>query len=347
MPSQISLRTPPVLSGSEVQLGKAVPETPVSGENDKKEVVRSVGSLLVTHNSILKPQTAVTINLNGSCGRADALLPRSKFSTRMALANGSASPFVNLETNHYSGGSTQYMNGTSETPPPRTSFHHSSHPHKTEGEHSNERSSLTSVCPLRGRLMCPDSAINYSGKLIRNRASCLANKQRELEARMALLQHRVRTRQLKMAHSHASKQLDFSAGIEQGTRNVEDSSFSSITVSDFSSTELSPVTTHVDAVPQMDGASDDAFLPYESDLAGGEGVEVDRGRVRNNDSFCSLDSFASSWTSETEEGGVQAIRVQVTSLQCLLDEDLTDESSDEEGGESADISNRQVIPELS
>lgn len=344
MPSQISMRTSPLLSSNRLQVGgKAVISKSSTGD-DMKAAARTVGSFLInTHTSIRKPHNMVSVNLNGSCGRTGS--PSKCFSMSLPNGNGTV-PTRRLETQHHC---IEHTNGTVEVP----SSTASPPPPKTEGEHSNDQSSHTDLSN-RGRLMCPELAITYTGTLIGKRAGCLANKQKELEHRMTILQRKLRVRQLHMVHSHVSKQLLFNS--EQESFDTDGGSASSLMDSDISMDLSSPLPAGGPSPPpaggrkggmhlpiQVDGASDDAFLPYLPDAELSTFVEEGsirlEGRMRNEDSFSSLDSCVSSVTSsEAEENDEpKALTAQLVSLQTLLDSDLTEASSGEEGEvESAD-----------
>lgn len=358
MPSQISLRTSPltpVLPNSGARVGhKAVTSKNTAGENGMNAATRTVGSLLFTRSSIVKPHSMVSINLNGSCGKTDNLDCTSKGSKAAFKSNGTTYPFAvnnNLGANHYAKDvveDTMEHTIVQEDPVPVVLCNSASP--KTEGEHSNEESSLTSESN-RGRLMCPELAISYTGTLVEKRSKSLANKQTLLEKRLASLGRKVRLRQLHAIHSHASRQLHFEDSIkqEQESISIEDGSASSFTTD--CSMEVSPLQHRKKVLPlpiQVDGASDDPFLPYQHGVMKLEGEgkpevepESNEGvRRRNEESFSSVESCAS----EPEEGRVQALVTQMTSLQDLLDGDWTESSSDEEEGEqSADPQFRLVF----
>lgn len=345
MPSQISLRTSPVLSNktpNTIHVGhKAViTRNSVQDGADMKAAARAVGSFLVTHKSIRKPHNMVTVSLNGSCGNSDT--PKC-FS--MGLHNGNATVNMNLAANHHS---LEQVNDTLSTHHPLTAIHCNSP--KTEAQQSNDQSSLTDVSN-KGRLMCPELAISYTGTLIGKRAGCLVNKQSDLEQRVTSLQRKIRLRQLHMVHSHTCRQLEFDGNINEqdGSSMEEEGSGSSLTDSDFSM-EISPPRTVggfeggmgvMDLPIQVDGASDDAFLPTHDMMSlEGDGSDIGgAGRKRNEDSFSSLDSYVSSvCPSEVDsDGGADGLIAQLASLEALLDGDMTDASSDEEGEQSADI----------
>lgn len=353
MPSQISLRTSPVLSSNtcttnKIQVGyNKVSRIPAGDGADMKAAARTVGSLLVAHKSIRKPHN---MNLNGSCGRTvNSGAPSKCFS----LPNGNGTVNTNFEREHHA---LEHMNGMLDTPPldtppltahpPLSSAGPNSHcsPPESKGQHSNNQSSLTAISN-EGRLMCPDLAVSYTGTLIGKRAGCLANKQKDLEQRVALLQRKVRLRQLHMVHSHACRQLDFDGSInDEDSSNMEEGSGSSLTDSDFSM-EISPPQESelgvVDLPIQVDGASGDTFSPPPPEELRMDDEEGGPSKKRNEDSFSSLDSCVSSMClSEEEEddgGDTDALMAQLASLETLLDGDLTEVSSDEEGEVSADL----------
>lgn len=377
MPSQISLRTSPVLSNNSssangIQVGhKAVILNNSAGDGaDMKAAARTAGSFLVAHKSIRKPNNMASVNLNGCCGKADSSDTPTKCIS-IGLPNGDGTVNRNLEAKY------QHVNGI-DTPPLTTSLcgqqnkQHSnsegqhnnflktegqqcsnslkiegkcSNSFKTKGQHSNDQSSLTDVSN-KGRLMCPELAICYAGKLVRKRAGCLATKQGDLEQRVASLRKKISLRQLHMVHSHACRQLNFEGNMdEQYSSNIDEGSCSSLTDSDFSM-KISPPRSGgprglVDLPIQVDGASDDAFLsPPEVAVLEGEGGDGGGpGRKRTEDSFSSLDSHTSSVCLSEEEGsgGADALMTQLASLETLLDGDLTEASSDEDGEGSADL----------
>lgn len=334
MPSQISLRTPPVLSNSGARVGhKAVISRNPADENGMKAATRTVGSILnITHNSIIKPHSK---NFNGSCGKTDNLDLTSKGFKPTFNSNGTTAVTRNLGANHFALGTMEHVNNKAAP----VVLCNSASP-KTEGKHSNEESSFTNQS--RGRLMCPELAISYTGTLVDKRSKSLANKQYCLENRVASLQRKVRFRQLNAVHSHASKQLHFDGSMnqEQESLNVEDGSASSFNTD--CSMEVSPVVCRKKVLPlpiQVDGASDDPFLPYQQEVVKVEGEggkpECYGGVGRTEDSFSSLESYSSGVSSEAEVGCAQALSAQMTSLQGLLNGDWTESSSDEED-ESAD-----------
>jgi hypothetical protein len=95
----------------------------------------------------------------------------------------------------------------------------------------------------------------------------------------------------------------------------------------------------------LNGEGDDIEDPgrkmavLDGEVGGSGGL----GRRRTEDSFCSLNSHGSSVCvsefeeEEEEERGSEALIAQLTSLESLLDGDLTEASSDEEGEESVDL----------
>ncbi len=324
-----------------------------------KAAARTVGSLLVAHNAVRKPPRSdvASVNFNG-CGKTYDLLSKT---------NGTGLvPFAVCEANH------RHVNGMVEAPPLPVA----PPPCKTLGESSNEnttQSPAPSSESNRDWLMCPDLAIGYSGSLIGKRMGCLASKQRDLEHRVASLQRKVRLRQMNVARSHACKQLAFEQ-TDQASLSMEESSTASFNESDCSVDTHPLENREVWPLPiQVDGASDDTFLLSHQEVVRGRepshqaavregepshqeqvakeeslhqvverGEEDENGgmhveRTRNQDSFSSLDSsYMSSVCSEGEERGSRSVRAQLAALQGVLDGELTDSSSDEEGEESAD-----------
>lgn len=339
MPSQVSLRASPVLSNSGVQ--KAALSKNSADENAMNAAARTVGSLL---SSVIKPHSTVSINFNGSCGRTDNLNHTSKGSKPLVRSNGTT-PSYPINRNRELDGHAMNTTESSKDVSSQTPVHaacNSLNPCKTEGKPSNEQSSLTQESN-KGRLMCPDLADTFTGMLIKKRIKSLANKQTGLESRIMSLQRQVRFRQLHAVHSHVSRQAHLEDSMDVESLNTEDESTSSLTSSDYSM-EIPPIEYPKKIMPlpiQVDGASDDAFLPCQQEVGKVEdelGLEEGSGelRVRTGDSFSSLESFASGVSSEAEESCVLALTGQVSSLQALLDDELTDSSDDEED-QSADI----------
>ena len=305
-----------------------------NGENDMK--ARAVGSLIITHNSLLKPHSKVSVNLNGSCGKTDHLDLTSK---APFMSNGTTTPLPvnrNLEVNHYARDMVGSVNGVMA----QTPLCNPASP-KTEGEHTNEESSLTNESN-RGRLMCPDLAISYTGTLVGKRTKSLANKQHCLETKVAALQRKVRLRQLQVIHSHVSTQLLFDGSGDETGKEGEDESFTTSSEHEMEvSLAIHPPHKPILPLPiQVDGASDDPYLPYQQEVMKEESKLLPETKepecAENEESLSSLDCDVSNDSSEAaEEGCGQAFTAQMTSLQTLLDEDWTDDSSDEEEGEES------------
>lgn len=283
-----------------------------------KAAARTMGSLLVAQ-AVRSPHTDLaSVKLNG-CGPPGYCLQSKMTVTATAPQAQQAK--------------CKHVNGLVEASPvPVTPA-----PLKTRGESSNETSDMSLVCGSesnRDWLMCPELAMGYTGTVIGRRANCLSSKQKDLEQRVTALQRKVRQRQLNVVRSHARKQLNFEQS-EPVNSSMGETSTSSLNVSDCSM-DSHPSTSHAPwPLPiQVDGASDDTFLPVHQDLTrgGGEEGDVMHGeRTRNQDSFSSLDSsYLSSVSSEAEEGGHRSVKAQLASLQGLLDVDLTEASSDEE-----------------
>ncbi len=325
MPSQISLRPPSGLPGSAVKFNKVVLPNYCASISHDIEAAAAPGMVatpLTSNKSIRKPQPMVSGQSN-SCGS----LEQATGTLRCALkplfnpSCTSKAPDVSCK---------EHSNGIAVVTPPEGM----QEPHQTKGEHSNDHGSLTDQ-PNSSRLMCPDLAISYTGTLVNKRAGYLATKQKTLENKVASLQNRVRRRQLEVVHSHASRQLSFIQSHQEEGHMSESGSASTLTGSECSM-DLSPPHPEILPLPiQVDGASDDAFLPDE----GGREAEV---RRRGEDSFSSLESFVSSVASE-DGGGDEGdtIGVQLETLERLMDADVTDESSDEEETKSGTVHNQK------
>lgn len=341
-----------------MQVGQKVVHS--SGEDDMKAAARTVGSLLVAHSAAVRkpPRCDVaSVNCNG-CGKSGSpsgVLNMGHHSSTDALTA------ANPEPKH------GRVNGMVET----WSLRATPPPCRTCGEPSSSKSMDSMNHSNRDWLMCPELAIGYTGSLMGKRMASLATKQRDLERRVSLLQHKVRLGQLSVVHLHACKQLSFDSN-EQGSFSIGQTSTSSLNGSS-SSVDSHPLDRR-EVLPlpiQVDGASDDAFFlsrqvrgkeqspelakveqwqglsqhgleeeeEEESFPEGGEErpARMHVERLRNQDSSSSLDSsYMSSVCSEGEESGTRSVRAQLAALQTQLDVDLTDASSDEEGEESAD-----------
>ena len=311
MPSQISLRTSTVLSGS-------VDQRSIPSDNAMQAAAGKVATLLTAaHSSSRKPHIMVSSPILNSC----AELGISPTTVESSLSNGSTSPFIkklNMAHNH-----TLDRNGIVRTPPAAIPF--TAGPAKTEGAHSsNEESSLTGLCNS-SRLMCPELALSYTGSLITKRAAHLTSKQKMLEKQVSSLQRKVRQRQLRVVDSHVRKQLHFLEDTERDALTADES--------ESSVSELPHRTESIMPLPiQVDGASDDTFISPNEEMnrTGGDG------RVRGEDSFSSMESYVSNVPSDAEGGVVQTMTAQLSALEGLLDDDLTDASSDEEDEEGED-----------
>ncbi len=213
---------------------------------------------------------------------------------------------------------------------------------KTEGAHSGEQSSVTTLTTPseRSQLVCPELAVNYSSSLIGSRCGQLSKRQRELEQKLASLQRELRERQLLLVHKHAQAQIESHSEREDSFLSRRSCSL-----------EPSPPV----EVMQVDGAPADSLgsradcqrldsvaTPISSDLSGYCG-----GTTTSMSSLSGESSSLLDWSIESdrkpdmarEEGcTVQSathIQQQLELLEGMVDEEMTDESSDEEEGEEA------------
>lgn len=208
---------------------------------------------------------------------------------------------------------------------------------KTEGAHSSEQSSLTSSTE-RNQLVCPELAVNYSSSLIGNRGSQLSTRQRELERKLASLKKELGKKQLLVVHKHAQAQLESHA-------KRRDTSVSSRSCS----MEASPLTPIPPVeVMQVDGApanplglrGDCQRLDSTTTTVSSEGSGCYCDRATSHSVSSLLDESSSlDWSTELElRGKVEGqaathVQKQLECLQGLVDEEMTEGSSDEEEGE--------------
>ena len=228
---------------------------------------------------------------------------------------------------------------------------------KTEGRATSEQSSLTNTASERARLVCPELAMGYTSSILGNRSGQLVSRQQDLAKRLASLRKSLHEKQLAVAHDHARSQL---ASLREGRRRSplswsRDSSTS--TLSTTSSEE------HKGRVPpkidmQVDGTMAEPPLPKRPhvdiveperdhvDIMEPERDHVDIGELERDPMFqessvdeamdvslpLSSDSFLSlsDWTEEDLVSAATRIQQQLGNLESLVDDELTDFSSDEE-----------------
>ena len=70
------------------------------------------------------------------------------------------------------------------------------------------QTAISNLGSTRSRMVCPELAIGYTGSLVSSRVDQLSSKQCQVELRLALLQRKLRERQLSVVHDHAKKQLE-------------------------------------------------------------------------------------------------------------------------------------------
>lgn len=190
---------------------------------------------------------------------------------------------------------------------------------KTEGANSSDGTSLTHQSDTE-RLVCPELAISYASTMISSRVGALSSRQSALELRLTGLSGRLKKKQLRLAHSHARKQLDFNKQSKDSQKDLSSTFEASISDMDTSASNSLPI--------QVDGASDDGFMSAEVKgefpYAGGE-------------SFSSLESSL-----QDEDGEWGQIGQRLEFMRCLVDDEATDCSSDEEIEESGGNRNNQT-----
>lgn len=203
---------------------------------------------------------------------------------------------------------------------------------KTEGHHTSEENSLTTVSSDRARLVCPDLTDSYTTTLVGNRASQLVSRQRDLENHLSSLQRQLSKRQLGVAHSHARRQLQ-ALEDDSPKRRRSGSIMSSYS--------------HTDSPIELE-------LPMQVDGAIGEPADIPRLNRQRHVSTpstssevgvspmveSSLDSFAvlQSESLQVEDQLVSTVvRLQqrLESLEGAIDDEMTEDSSDEECEEAS------------
>ena len=219
------------------------------------------------------------------------------------------------------------------------------------------------------RLVCPELAINYTGTLMSNHAGQLVRSQRDLESRFSTITRKLREKQLRGVLSHARKQLHFQdkttscdkykvGDLAGSLGSSKSDSLSSVASSnDARSDKAEPMDTLEgqqdvceQALPiQVDGASDErlclaSHTEYQPIAGSNQGEELKSAYLATSDKDdvfreenVSFDSKSTSDHCAKEsdgtgsfDGGVKCIEQQLLGLQSMMDEDVTDSSSDEE-----------------
>lgn len=208
------------------------------------------------------------------------------------------------------------------SPPPPPADHKSP---QIEDRHSTPPATTTlgSNC---GRLVCPELAVGYTSSLISERGKQLACNQYNVESRLTSLQRRLCKRQLSVVHSHAKRQLEYDSTKYSPPQRRRKSSGSHSLTSVCTTESLVDVEMMDCEFPlQVDGSSDDAFL-------------IPRGDFQRHVSLATSSSEGTHTGDESMydlefEGTVStAARLQqrVEELGGLVDEEMTEGSSDEE-----------------
>lgn len=250
----------------------------------------------------------------------------------------------------------------SPSPPPPPTF--TNNQLKTKGAHSSDEGSSTllsdhSQCR---RLVCPELAISYTGTLMSTRAGHLVSSQRDLELQFSTLSRIVREKQMKSVHSHARKQLHFQdkstsaeldpngSDLSRSLDSTKSDSVSSDTSNDVHSVKLEPMDTEGPAknlceqpLPiQVDGASDEHLSLASLSLDQADTSNL--GEISKELPVCPPDkddvfrkgneSHLSASECHDKASGLDdnigRIQQQLVGLKNMLDNDVTDSSSDEE-----------------
>ncbi len=314
MPSQLSTSTSKASSNScSVQLNKTGGQTP--DKNGVQVAPRSFGNSL-THSSNKIEDMGTTLE------------EVSKMADK--LCNGDSSTTDGKVTSHNGHSLSELCNGV-----PAMAL--STRIPKTEGFHSNEGSTLTGHCD-EGRLICPQDAVHQTDELVTSRVAELSERQKELALRFASLERSIEEKQMKLISQHLSCQITNSEESRAG-EEAEGSGFNETVVSQWSF----PI--------QVDGASDDTFLSLslsemevvhdDVDMEGVVNANLPPTKNRCEESFSSIDSLASIGSvsnsyldsegdTPSKRRSENVLKAHATSISALLDEDLTESSSDEE-----------------
>ena len=215
---------------------------------------------------------------------------------------------------------------------------------KSEGRATSEGSSLTDTSSERARLVCPELAMGYTSSILGNRSGQLVTRQQDLERRLAALRKSLHKKQLAVAVDHARSQL---VSLGDGRRRSPLSSSRDGSTSTLSTSSLED---HKGRVPpkidmQVDGTMAEPPPSKRPNIDIEEPVR-DHGDVAEPDLFressvdeamdvslpLSSDSFLSlsEWTEEDLVPMATRIQQQLGNLESLVDDELTDLSSDEE-----------------
>lgn len=200
---------------------------------------------------------------------------------------------------------------------------------QTERSESSEKKPQTAIPNLgstHSRMVCPELAIGYTGSLISGRAEQLVSNQCQLELRLALLQRKLRERQLSVVHSHTKKQLECDPTQYSPLPRRRKSSGSRSLTSVCTTESLVDVEMiDCDLPIQVDGSLDDAFLHPRVDCQrhGSLVTTSSEGTHTADDSGCDLEL-------EGIAPAVTRLQQRLKELEGMVDGYMTEDSSDEE-----------------
>ena len=213
------------------------------------------------------------------------------------------------------------------SPPPSPAEHKAP---QIEGRHSSPPTATTTTTTTLGsncgRLVCPELAVGYTSSIISERGGQLLSSQYNVEARLTSLQRRLCKRQLSVVHSHAKRQLEYDSTKYSPPQRRRKSSGSHSLTSVCTTESLVDIEMMECEFPlQVDGPSDDAFL-------------TPRGEFQRHVSLATTSSEGTRTGDESMydmefEGTVSTaarIRQRMDELGGLVDEEMTEGSSDEE-----------------
>ena len=209
---------------------------------------------------------------------------------------------------------------------------------KTEGQHTNsEQESLTCDETNHRRLVYPELSLSYTKSLMSKRSVQLSSRQHGLESRLASLQRQLRTRQLSLVNRHARMQVKSHEDIAQ-TRKLSQSSPALARKDGVESLS------HMDAEPvlvrqpdpshsmiQVDGAPADPLTP-RTEYRRVDSIATtpsDGGVMSDESPFASFSSESSLMEEDVVPVATQ-IQQQLECLEGMVEDDLTESSSDEE-----------------
>ena len=191
------------------------------------------------------------------------------------------------------------------------------------------QTAISNLGSTRSRMVCPELAIGYTGSLVSSRVDQLSSNQCQVELRLALLQRKLRERQLSVVHDHAKKQLECDPTQYSPLPRRRKSSGSRSLTSVCTTESLVDVEMIDCELPiQVDGALDDAFLHSRVDYQRHASLATtsSEGTRTADDSGCDLEF-------EGIAPAATKLQQRLEEVEGLVDGDMTEDSSDEEEGE--------------